>query len=121
MQQKYDDKKIINKDTYLYYANTNEDFLTLPVKGIVVEFPGLGGGSCLGGRIEKSPYNNFRTKAFGKQGILIAYMFPGPWSWGNKGAVRMADAVIDAIAENTALAKIFPLLPAAEAWEALVH
>ena len=107
--KKYDDTGIINKDTYHYYANTNEDCLTLPVKGIVVEFPGLGGSSCIGGRIDMGSYCDERTKAFGEKGILVAYMFPGPWSWGNFTAVRMADAVVDALAEKYNLASGFPV------------
>ena len=47
------DNKYINKETLPYYANTNEEHLVLPVKGIVLEFPGLGGGSCLGGNMER--------------------------------------------------------------------
>ena len=42
------DNKYINKETLPYYANTNEEHLVLPVKGIVLEFPGLGGGSSAG-------------------------------------------------------------------------
>lgn len=105
----YNDKAIINKDTYLYYANTNEEHLTLPVKGIVVEFPGLGGGSCLGGLLDRGSYSTEYTADFGKNGILTAYVFPGPWSWGNAGAVRMADAVIDSLAEKYALGSNFPV------------
>lgn len=36
-------------------------------------------------------------------------MFPGPWSWGNKGAVRMADAVACALAKKYNLPENFPL------------
>lgn len=109
-QKKYNDRKFINEDTYQLYANTNEDFLTLPVRGIVVEFPGLGGGSCLGGQMDRKPYGNFRVKDFAGKGIVVAYLFPGPWSWGNRGAVRMADAVIDAIAGKYGLEGDFPLV-----------
>lgn len=105
----YNNLDIINKDTYLYYANTNEEHLSLPVRGVVVEFPGLGGSSCLGGRIDRGSYTDERTKAYGENGIIVAYMFPGPWSWGNIGAVRMADAVVDAIAQKYNLKEGFPV------------
>lgn len=94
------DNKYINKETLPYYANTNEEHLVLPVKGIVLEFPGLGGGSCLGGNMERESYSTFWAKRFGKKGIISAYLFPGPWSWGNKDAVRMADAVVSAVMEK---------------------
>ena len=94
------DLQYINRDTYLLYANTNESFLTLPLRGIVLELPGLGGGSCLGGFMDMRPYDSEWARDFGKHGILLVYLFPGPWSWGNTGAVRMADAVIDAILDK---------------------
>ena len=105
----YHDNRLINKDTYLYYANTNEAHLSLPVKGIVVEFPGLGGSSCLGGSIDRGSYSTPYTMDFGRQGILCVYIFPGPWSWGNKGAVRIADAIVLALAEKYQLEEAFPL------------
>ena len=100
MQKHFDDRKYINRDTYLRYANTNEEFLTLPLRGVVLELPGLGGGSCLGGWPEPCSYNAEHAQDFGQNGILLAYLFPGPWSWGNKGAVRMGDAVLDAICDK---------------------
>lgn len=106
----YSDCKFINKNTYLYYANSNEDHLESPPKGIVIEFPGLGGNSCLGGTMERGSYSSEKAIAFGKKGILVLYLFPGPWSWGNKGAIRMADAVVDAIAHKYTLGKDFPLV-----------
>ncbi len=106
----YNDSKFINPETVKYYANTNEDYLATPVKGIVIEFPGLGGGSCLGGSMDRMPYHWQHAQDFGKNGIILAYLFPGPWSWGNKGAVRMADAVIKALAEKYSLAEGFPLV-----------
>ncbi len=94
------DNKYINRDTYLQYANTNEEHLILPLRGVVLELPGLGGGSCLGGSQEIGSYDTEHAKDFGRNGILLAYLFPGPWSWGNKGAVRMGDAVLDAICDK---------------------
>lgn len=93
----YDDSKFINKDTLHFYINSNEQFLTMPIKGVVLEFPGLGGSSCLGGCVDMGVYDTQYSRDFGEKGILLAYLFPGPWSWGNKGAVRMTDAVVSAI------------------------
>lgn len=97
------DKQFINKDTISLYANTNEAFIEGEVRGIVIELPGLGGGSCLGGNMDRADYSSERAKDFAKNGIVIAYMFPGPWSWGNSSAVRMSDAVIDAIIDKYSL------------------
>ena len=106
----YDDSKWINPQNLLQFCNTNEAFLTLPVKGVVIELPGLGGGSCLGGSMEFSVYDSAYTRELGAKGILAAYLFPGPWSWGNKGAVRYNDAVVNAIARKYDLPASFPLV-----------
>ncbi len=108
--KRYDDSKYINEETIKLYANTNEEYLVGPVKGIVVEFPGLGGGSCLGGTMDRMTYHWYRAQEFAKNGIVLAYLFPGPWSWGNKGAVRMADGVVTAIAKKYNLGEDFPLV-----------
>lgn len=103
------DSKFINKDTLHFYINSNEPFLTTPVKGVVLEFPGLGGSSCLGGCIDMGVYDTDFSRDFGKNGILLAYLFPGPWSWANKGAVRMANAVVSAIKDKYDLPDDAPL------------
>lgn len=106
----YDDSKFINYENILSFANTNEQFLKTPVKGVVVELPGLGGGSCLGGLMDRMSYDTCYTRDFAENGILVAYMFPGPWGWGNKGEVRYADAVVRAIAKKYDLPEGFPLV-----------
>ena len=105
----YDDSKYINKNTITLYANTNEEFLKTPVKGVIVELPGLGGGSCLGGGIERCSYEADFAIECGEQGVFVAYMFPGPWSWGNRGTARITDAVIRAIADKYDLGDNFPI------------
>ena len=109
MNRIFDDSAYINPGTVTQYANTNEAFLRLPVRGIVLELPGLGGGSCLGGSMERQDYATPQAKSFGEAGIVLACLFPGPWSWGNPGAVRMADGVVSALAEKYGLPEHFPL------------
>lgn len=106
----YDDTQFINCETIDYYANTNEEFIKGEINGIVIEFPGLGGGSCLGGQMDRGVYDTYYTQDFAKNGILVAYLFPGPWSWGNKGAVRMADAVVTALKRKYRLCESIPLV-----------
>ena len=93
----------VTPSTLSYYANTNEDLLIGPPQAILLEFPGLGGGSCLGGSQDRAPYaTRFATRC-GELGILLVYLFPGPWSWGNKGATRLGDAVVTALAKKYGL------------------
>jgi len=109
MSNIYDDSAFIRPDNVALYTNTNEAFLTKPVCGIILEFPGLGGSSCLGGTLERRDYGTYYAKAFGTEGIVLAYLFPGPWSWGKKGAVRIADGVVEALAKKYDLPETFSL------------
>lgn len=101
--------KYINKDTVNLYARTNEELIATKVRGIVLEFPGLGGNSCLGGLMELGTYDDEFARKCAANGIVLAYMFCGPWSWMNKGAVKMTDTVVDAIREKYALGSETPI------------
>ena len=92
------------------YCNTNGPLIRGSVRSVVVELPGLGGGSCLGGVTDMCVYDNAYTRDLGERGILAAYMFPGPWSWMNKAAVGYCDLVLDAIYEKYGLTDGTPLV-----------
>lgn len=99
------DGEYINKDTLSYYCVSNEIFIKPETKvtGIVLEFPGLGGHSCLGGNMDNMfAYSSDFAKECAKKGIVLAYTFPGPWSWMNKGAVRVIDLIVDAYMDKYA-------------------
>lgn len=103
-----DDARYINKRTVSSYCCTNEALIPegTAVTGFVLEFPGLDGNSCLGGSMDNMiVYNNSFTKECAGRGIVVAYMFPGPWSWMNKGAVRITDLVVDALADKYGLSE----------------
>ena len=94
------DRRFINSDTLELYGNTNAHLLAAPPTAFVLEFPGLGGGSCLGGAMDRAPYNGPLSGFLADHGILQVYAFPGPWSWMNRGAVRMVNALVDALREE---------------------
>lgn len=96
--------------TLPYYARTNEAFLDGAPRGIALEFPGLGGGSCLGGQCEVGDYDTPFARECAANGIVLAYLFTGPWSWMNKGAVALTDAVVDALREKHGLTADAPLV-----------
>ena len=108
------DGYFINKDNYRQFCNSNEDLLKGKPRGIVIEFPGLGGGSCLGGRQDPmGSYTNSWSKfpeTAAAAGLVHVYLMPGPWSWMNPGAVREADLVIDALRAKFGLAEGTPLV-----------
>ncbi len=105
-----DYQQCINGKTLNYFARTNEKSLSGPIEGVVLEFPGLGGGSCMGGVDAVGEYTAPYGLRCAHANILLAYVFTGPWSWMNDSAVRIADAVVDAIWERYQLAEDIPLI-----------
>ena len=104
------DAKYINYENINYFTRNNLNYIEGDIKGIVMEFPGLGGSSCLGGHVNIGEYSSAFAQNAGKQGILVMYMYCGPWSWGNKGVARMADLVIDALKEQFDLPDDIPVV-----------
>ena len=102
-------RECITRDTLNYFARTNEMTLTGPVRGVVLEFPGLGGGSCMGGVDSVGPYTATYGLRCSQENILLAYVFTGPWSWMNDQAVRIADAILDAIWDRYGLSPDIPV------------
>ena len=92
------------------FCNPNESLLQQPVRAIVLEFPGLGGGSCIGGSMDRGDYTILHAPALALHGVLLAYPFPGPWSWMNPGAVRYADLLVDALRAKHGLDENSPLV-----------
>lgn len=105
-----DIKRCINKDTLNSFARTNEKILTGPIRGVALEFPGLGGGSCMGGVDAVGDYSAAYGLRCGHENILLAYVFSGPWSWMNDSAVKITDAVVDAIWDRYQLSEDIPLI-----------
>lgn len=104
------DRAFINADNLELFCNTNLALMTSAPRGIVLEFPGLGGGSCLGGSMDMGPYGGGYAEELAGAGLVLAYVFPGPWSWMNKGAVRICDLVTDALRERCGLSPASPLI-----------
>lgn len=110
MVSRIDYSEFINEKTLSYYCNTNEGKLgDTAVRAILVELPGLGGSSCIGGNINRGAYENEYTEDFARHGIVVAYIFPGPWSWGNRAAIRITDSVVTVLAKKYNLGDDFPL------------
>lgn len=66
-------QQCINKDTLNYFARTNEKILTGPIRGVVLEFPGLGGGSCMGGEDAVGEYTGANGPACDAMDIYHAH------------------------------------------------
>ena len=106
----FNDRDFIRGDNLSLFCNTNAHLLFGKPRGMVLEFPGLGGGSCLGGQLERKPYDGAYAQQLADAGLLLVYTFPGPWSWMNRGAVRYCDLVADAALEAFGMADDAPIL-----------
>ena len=104
------DRDYITPQNISLFCNSNEHLLKQPARGIVLEFPGLGGSSCVGGHIDRGEYNILHAAPLAENGVILAYGFPGPWSWMNPGAVRYMDLLVDALREKHGLDESSPLV-----------
>ena len=97
---------MINKDNLHLFAADNHALISGEVRGLVIEFPGLDGGSCLGGQTYVGPLKSGYAVRCARRGLLLVYPFVGPWSWMNDVAVKTTDMVIDAVKEKYALGDV---------------
>ena len=86
----------INKETLNLYAYTNEEYINGAIKGVVLEFHGLGSTE-----MRKKPCDLELECA--KNNILTIYPYYGTWSWMNKTAVSFVDKVIEVACEKHSL------------------
>lgn len=104
------DNEYITPQNVELFCNTNAALLQQPVRAIVLELPGLDGGSCIGGSMVRGEYTILHAAPLAAHGVLLAYAFPGPWSWMNPGAVRTTDLLVDALREKYSLDENSPLV-----------
>lgn len=88
--------KIITDENVRLFAYVNDAICVRPIKGIVVEFMGLGGQSRFDEETE-------RGRRMAAEGFLFVIPYVAPWSWMNETAVRTTDAIVDAVMERCGL------------------
>lgn len=101
---------MISKDNLHYFAATNAHLIKEDIRALVMEFPGLDGGSCLGGQTHVGDLNSGYAIRCAQRGILLVYPFVGPWSWMNDVAVNTTDMIIDAVKEKYSLPDDIPMV-----------
>ncbi len=104
------DSEIIRPETLHFYCNTNEALLTGKPHAIVLEVTGLGGGSCLGGTSHRKPYETEYAKRLAENGIVLAFVFTGPWTYMNRAAVKICDLVVDCLRAKWEMDENCPLI-----------
>lgn len=93
----------ITYDNLSYYAATNADIVSTPVKGIVLTFHGLGFASMFS---EHDDYD----KDLAARGILRVIPYYNPWCWMNRQTVDFVDEIIDVLADHFDLANDVPII-----------
>lgn len=87
-------EKIINYENLRNFAYVNDKIVKMPIKGIVLNFFGLGGQNMFWN--DDSKYAKF----FAENGILWIEPYNNPWAWMNKQAVNYTDEILDVLIEK---------------------
>lgn len=94
--------KIPYEDLRLY-AYSNDHLIHGPIRGIIVCFTGLNGFAM---RDEDSD----EAKQWAQDGFVYVFPYINPWAWMNRAAVRLTDAVLDALFTHYALPETTPIV-----------
>lgn len=96
-------EKVINYENLRYYAYSNDKAIKGDIKGIVIDFFGLGGQAMFR---EDTKTGTF----FAENGVIFIVPYTNPWGWMNRDEVRLADEIIDVIKEKYGLTDKTPLV-----------
>ena len=89
-------KKVMTYETLRSYAYSNDHLINGEIKGIVVEFFGLGSTT-----VHKT--DNGDALEYAEKGIVYIIPYNNPWNWMNAQAVAYTDEIIDVICEHYGL------------------
>lgn len=96
-------KKLITYDTLRNFSYSNDKICTAPIKGIVLDFFGLGGQQMFD---EDMPFG----KELANKGIVLLIPYNNPWAWMNTQAVLYTDEIIDVLMDKYALSESIPVV-----------
>lgn len=95
--------KIITSDNIRQFAYINDKIVKEPIKGIVMEFFGLGSQNIYDEELDMG-------KFFAEHNLLYVIPYSNPWAWMNRKNVLFIDEIIDVVIEKYSLSddvKIF--------------
>lgn len=96
-------KPEITYDNLRLFAYVNDAIVTHPIRGIMINFFGLGDQS----RYSTDPEY---AKYFASRGILYVFPYNDPWNWMNASAVSLTDAILDVLFERYHLPGNLPIV-----------
>ena len=86
-------KKVINGENVRLFAYVNDAICRRPIRGIAVEFMGLGGQSRCDTELPIG-------ERMAEHGIIYVVPYLNPWAWMNPQAVQTTDEIIEAVMER---------------------
>lgn len=92
-------KRVITAENVRCFAYVNDAVCTRPIRGIAIDFMGLGGQS----RFDEETDLGLKM---GKQGVLYVIPYLNPWAWMNPQAIKTTDEIIDAVLERCGKAEL---------------
>lgn len=92
-------EKIITYETLRSFAYVNDNVVKKPIKGIVLQFTGLGNQQRYANETLEGEY-------YGAEGLLYVIPYNNPWCWMNRQAVDFVDEIIDVLVDKYDLADV---------------
>lgn len=96
-------KNLITYETLRNFSYSNDRICTTPIKGIVVDFFGLGVQQMFN---EDTPF----AKELAEEGIILIIPYNNPWAWMNKQAVFYTDEIISVLINKYGLSDSIPIV-----------
>ena len=96
-------KKLITYETIRSFAYTNEALCRRPIRGIVLDFFGLGNTNMF---FEDTDAG----REWGERGILLVVPYNNPWAWMNPQAIRTTDEILDVLFDALGLPADLPIV-----------
>ncbi len=96
-------QNLITAENLRSFAYCNNAICRMPVRGIVIEFFGLGNTSMFWDDTDTG-------KFYAEQGILFLVPYNNPWAWMNRQAVAFTDELVDLLFEQYSLPENTPIV-----------
>lgn len=96
-------KNVITYNNLYYFAYSNDKLCRQPIRGLVLDFFGLGTQVMYGEPTEKG-------REYAEKGIILLIPYNNPWAWMNQQAVKYTDDLTDILFQHYELPETLPIV-----------
>lgn len=96
-------EKIITYEKLRNFTYSNDQIVKMPIKGIVLDFFGLGGQNMIW-------QDSDLSRRYAENGIIFVVPYNNPWAWMNKQAISYTDEILDVLFEKYSLPESTPIV-----------